>query len=93
MPPLSINRLWRFFKPTRNHFSTLSFDISSVDSGTTVSSPGHNFLESRLSTGFELEFLGTSSAASTMTRNVSSLALNYGCIFLKITIELILLNF
>jgi len=31
----------------------------------------------RLSTGFELEFLGTSSAQSTSTRNVTSIALHY----------------
>lgn len=33
---------------------------------------------SRLETGFELEFLGTSSSVSTLTRNVSSLSMNIG---------------
>ncbi len=32
----------------------------------------------RLPTGIQLEFLGTSSAASTITRNVSSVAFNFG---------------
>ena len=37
----------------------------------------HNLVPVKLATGAELEFLGTSSACSTSTRNVSSLAFHY----------------